>query len=260
MLGYIFLAILLVNSISFAIVSRSHKELVDTGKRSTGPNGSTTYLLCGGIFPSRYENLEWILDSRILRGGVHILSYQNFGFDPRIVAEQLECDIRAKNRFAIFITTSVGSEIPFFMEKRRFAHVAIDPCLGRQSLCRSNSEFAHAVSIILEFVAFLLGWLSYLPVVKTSIGYCSLALFADSMYWATKNFKVEEAAIDGLVISTEDEVIDPDWAEQHIETDKEICKRKIPCRHTDMEIANATYATDLSIILGEVGNGFSRFC
>lgn len=253
MLKYVIVA-LIANAVSFFIVARLNKHVINHGVWQTNFNETTTYLICG-MMPRGADPFDWLLDENCpVEGGVHVIFYQNFGFDPRVAAVQLSSDIYRKSRNAIFITMSIGAEIPLLLGTQH-QHIAIDPCLGRQSLKRFNGILSHIVAIILEAIVFVLGWLAFLPIIRSGENRFSLALYADWLYWATADLDLEEhVSIDGLITSSHDKIIDSDWLDEHINVRNSRCRRKIPCGHCDVENFGSVYKADLSSILQCVTN------
>ena len=174
MLKYIFI-ILFLNAFTFFFWRKNRSGIVNQGIYRTEVNDATTYLIAG-MLPQSDEPFSWLLDENCpIKGGVHVISYQNFGFDPRAAAAQIGRDIFERGRTAILITMSLGAEITMYLGEPA-KHVAIDPCFGRQSLSRFNNLPAHIVTILLEIGVFVLGWLAYLPIIKSGSKRYTLAL------------------------------------------------------------------------------------
>ena len=249
MLKYVIIIALAVNAISFFIVARLNKHVINRGVWQTGFNETTTYLICG-MMPRSEQPFDWLLDENCpIRGGVHVVSYQNFGFDPRVAANQLGYDICCRSRNAIFITMSIGAEIPLLLSTQH-QHIAIDPCLGRQSLKRFNGVLSHVATIGLEAIVFVVGWLAFLPIIRSGEKRFSLALLADWLYWATANLSLEESVfLDGIITSSYDEIIDGTWLDERVNAHSENCRRRVPCGHCDVENFGSVYKADLSSIL-----------
>lgn len=248
MLKYVIFA-LIANAVSFYIIARLNKHIINRGVYQTNFNETTTYLICG-MMPRSAEPFDWLLNENCpIKGGVHAIFYQNFGFNPHVAAYQISEDIYRRSRNAIFITMSLGAEIPLLLSIQS-QHIAIDPCIGRQSLKRFDNVFYHIVAILLELVVFVLGWLAFLPVIKSGENRFSLALYADWLYWATIDLGLEDPVpIDGLIISRYDDCVNGDWLDEHVTTYNEHCKRKVPCGHCEVEEFGPIYKADLSSIL-----------
>lgn len=253
MLKYVIFA-LIANAVSFCIIARLNKHIINRGVYQTNFNETTTYLICG-MMPRSAEPFDWLLNENCpIEGGVHAIFYQNFGFNPHVAAYQISEDIYRRSRNAIFITMSLGSEIPLLLGTQH-QHIAIDPCFGRQSLKRFKGVLIHIFAIILELIVFVLGWLAFLPIIRSGESHFSLALYADWLYWATVNFNLGDCiSIDGLITSSYDKIIDGAWLDEHVHICEPNCKRKIPCGHCDVENFGSVYKADLSSILQYVTN------
>lgn len=241
----------LINAVSFFIVARRNKHIINQGVRQTNANETTTYLL-SGMMPRRANPFDWLLDGSCpVKGGVHAIFYQNFGFDPREAAWQIGNDIIDGRRKAIFITMSDGGQIPLLLERIQYQHIAIDPWLGRQSLKRFN-VLSHIAAIILEAIVFVLGWLAFLPLIHCGQNRFSLALLADWLYWGTADLKLgDQVSLDGMVTSSYDNIIDKNWLSQHIDVD-EHCWYGVPCGHCDIGTFGSVYKVLLRLILSRV--------
>lgn len=248
MLKYVIIVALIANAISFFIVAKLNKHVVNQGVWQTNFNETTTYLICG-MMPRSADPFDWLLDESCpISGGVHAIFYQNFGFNPHVAAYQIGDDIYRRSRNAVFVTMSIGAEIPLLLGAQH-QHIAIDPCLGRQSLKRFNGILSHVVAIILEVIVFVLGWLAFLPIIRSGENRFSLALLADWLYWGTADLKLEDQiSLNGIITSSYDGIIDNNWLSQHIDVN-EHCWRKIPCGHCDIRNFGSVYKADLSSIL-----------
>ncbi len=223
----IIISMLLLNAISFTLVAVFNKHL-SIKAYIRGSDRATTYLIGDELSNERlFEQL--MLDDNAITGTIKLMSFQNFGFNPMIAAAQLRKDVEATKasdnapmtialnddleRPIAVISSLLGSEVPIFVMGGDIKHIAVDPCFGCRSLRTKNVGSLQWLSALLQIVVFLLGWLSYVPIIKYSkSGRCSLALYADMFYWTVADVKTENGIyIDGLVVNEDDKNINSEW-------------------------------------------------
>lgn len=261
--------IILLNVVSFYIVSNLNKNMRIKNLHK-GHNKITTYLI-PGMAPDNNNPFGWLLgDNSPLRGDIRVLSFQNFGYDPRAVAKQLDKDIELikrqddvssrsvdrmlgrhfyhQKRKVVLVSMSMGAQVPLFMACEGVKHVAISPCFGSQNL-KLNAYALHWITIALELLVALLGWIAYLPIIKIGNSRFSLALYVDWIYWSTVDLVTGDLQVDGLITSDFDKLIDNKWIYDHVKIRNLYCDRRIHCGHCDIEKHSKAYVYHINSIL-----------
>lgn len=249
--------ILLVNSISYLFAASRRKGIVIRGINPT-EIGKPTFFLVGGVGAKGSKAFDWILSKKILDGGITLIDYQNFGFNPFIAADQIRYYLTQNPRKAVFVSTSLGSEVVQLYVQADpvdpcYYHLMINPCLGGESV----EKWAWMLTAILmpfaRVVEFVLGWISFLPLIPANGGqggWQSLTLMLDQYYWTIKSVGLNgEIAADGLIISTLDQVINNDYLDSRVTVDGPSCKREIHARHLDFAKFGEGYAKEVAYII-----------
>lgn len=269
-----FFCIMALNILSFTIVANANKHMVfrKIRKGYSGHGRSTTYLI-PGMAPNNKDPFGWLLDkdSPIL-GDIQVLSFQNFGYNPRVVARQIERDIRQtrlqdadvdhstkmptllrcslRRRQIYFITVSMGAQVPFYVVSVNIKHIAISPCFGRQSLLALKPSIIHYFTIALKVAVLLLGWIAYLPIIKIGKDYYSSVLFADWLYWSTIDTgHFNNLHLDGLITGTQDTLVDNEWIRHNVTLLNPLCDHSLNCGHCEMGEHGDSYTMCISKII-----------
>ena len=270
--------VILFNALSFFIIANFNKNMRIRNLHK-GHNKITTYLI-PGMAPDNHNPFGWLLDGESpLRGEIRELSFQNFGFDPRVVARQLDIDIDfirkqdyvsnssvkrligrhidTRERQIVLISMSMGAQIPLFMESEKIEHIAINPCYGSQSL-KLKVQTIHWIAIVLELLILPLGWFSYLPIIKIGDSYFSLALYADWIYWSTIEIVGGDVYVDGLITSDFDKLINNNWVHDHVRILNPYCDRRVHCGHCDVKNHREAYVYHIKSILRVIIDPYLR--
>lgn len=270
--------VILFNALSFLIIANFNKNMRIRNLHK-GHNKITTYLI-PGMVSDNHNPFGWLLDDESpLRGEIRELSFQNFGFDPRAVARQLDEDIDlirrqdfasnhsaklllghhidTRERQIVLISMSTGAQVPLFMASEKTGHIAVNPCYGSQSL-KLNVRTIHWIAIALELLILPLGWLSYLPIIKIGDSYFSPALYADWIYWSTIELVGGDIYVDGLITSDFDKLINNNWIYDHVKILNLYCDRRVHCNHCDTKNHREAYIHHIKSILRVIIDPYLR--
>ena len=132
------------------------------------------------------------------------ITNDNFGF--RISQYRDILDKYASNK-DVAIGISIGAKA--VVESNAKNQILINPCTDPYALYKESFWPAKIFAPILQFLSFILGWLSFIPFIRGNDGYYSLAFFADQL-WAIGYGWPEPSTESniGIIISTDDEFLD----------------------------------------------------
>lgn len=179
--------------------------------------GGAMYYLCPGILGRAKESFEFALPCILEDEGITLVDYVNTGVDPKSVARQIVTDVEANNYRPIIISISWGDMIARCLEGEIETTdiISINPCTSTADLKPKIDTLVSLLTPLAIIGSFLLGWLAYAPIIKAPGKKCSIALAVSQFatLWLAK--EDEEIGTDtwGLILSSEDEILDNEWLE-----------------------------------------------
>lgn len=109
------------------------------------------------------------------------LNYSLLGYNPKNSGVQLSALTKSKD---YIIGTGVGCKSIIFSHHPENKRALINPMTHSIVLEPRFQIFIEYVVPVLRFIAFLLGWISVIPLIRTKKGsWCSIALLLDQLYW-----------------------------------------------------------------------------
>lgn len=195
----IFLILFLLNAISAAVwrILAHRGQLATYGSRRYGEKH---YILLAGFKnqPSNAFKTIPFKNSRVIT-----MSYSAFGFNPKTAGKQLDRLSRVEDTV---LAISLGAKSVAY-SKKEFSAIAINPCSFPGSLKPEIRDWFKSRALPLEILSFLLGWLSFLPVITADAGKYSLALLADQMFWISYGDPTEHK-FSHIILGERDWVLD----------------------------------------------------
>lgn len=214
-------------------------------------DGDKMYYLCPGILSHAHSSFNFafpILED----GGVTLVDYINTGAKPKEIAKQIARDVDMHNFNPVLITISWGETIArhFDTSDKKADIISIDPCT---SLDDTKRRFDVLITLLMPLVQigyFILGWISYLPIIKAPEKNYSLSLVANQLgnLWTGRDNKEIGHNTWGLILSKEDEFLDGDWLEEKYQLPNERVEY-VDSTHANTIQAGRKYQTAVSNLL-----------
>lgn len=135
------------------------------------------------------------------------LKFSYFGYSPKSAGKQLE---NLMDDGDIACGVSVGAKtIEYSNLPTGSRAILINPC-SHPKVLKSPFRYLTKLSPLVEVLSYSLGWLSVLPIIPADMGQkTSFALLADELFWIGWGDPEINTTNTGVVISTEDEFLDP---------------------------------------------------
>ena len=213
----VFYALILVNSGSYAIY-RSKKNGVAKLrlKRKVEDGGKMTYCLPGlKSDPEKafkFQEKASIHEKNFIIGGITYVCYEDTGFNPKTIAEQIVNDIKTHNYEPIIISVSVGDQVARIVEQEvdNLKIVAINPATNIECLKCEVYTMLIVKQFFSSFFLTLIGWIAQLRLVKTDSKKNQSLILANDMknYLIKSNLEVGKQATKGLILSRYDKMLD----------------------------------------------------
>ncbi len=171
----------LISCAFYAILSEKFAKSVDIEDVRKSKNGKVVYFIDGVGFKTPIS-LNSMLDNIPEDVGICLIRYKNTGFDLRYASKIIfrhMFNYKSKDITVISVFTGhLLANQPLYPE---ICEIAINPYFGKFSLKKSHQDLLYFLPII-EFGTFLIGWLAYLPLFKSSGNQrYSIRLFVDHL-------------------------------------------------------------------------------
>lgn len=179
--------------------------------REAGPDEPTNYLLAGmANQPGNAYN--FLIDK--LDGGIVLVEYTNYGFDPDAVAQQLR-EHSAGNYKSVYYTLSLADHVIRRLEQDALENevfYSLNPCVASYALSEEGHRQADEYDPIAKIVCYAAGWISTaIPLTTDESGNTySLALLVDQLDVIKYDDPDPSSLrrVSGIVLSSEDIFLD----------------------------------------------------
>ena len=195
------LALLLMNTVTAAIYKiyymLANKDDLFTHVRqhldnsNNGDDGiNTNYFLIPGFLNQSVRSFAFLDKLLEHNCDIYYMDYDNHGYDPEHYAERLfdkvtevtkEQKKSGKNIENTAISISMGDQILDPVSEVFDQIITINPCTYNVFLSSKYRALITIASPFLLITEFLLGWLSFMPMIQADYNYFSVALIADQL-------------------------------------------------------------------------------
>ena len=165
---------------------RQHLDSSNNGDDGT----NTNYFLIPGFLNQSVRSFAFLDKLLEHNCDIYYMDYDNHGYDPEHYAERLfdkveevtkeqkKSGINIEN---IAISISMGDQILDPVSEVFDQIIAINPCTYNIFLSSKYRALITIASPFLLITEFLLGWLSFMPMIQADYNYFSVALIADQL-------------------------------------------------------------------------------
>ena len=138
------------------------------------------------------------------------LRYSCFGFNPRNAGAQIH---RLAKRKDYIVGISIGCKAIAYSATSANRRCFINPMTHYITLKPRYQTLIRFWTPIAEVLSYALGWLSFIPFIKTATGdHYSLALLVDQLFWTgygdPSYDKIKDMSLTGVILSADDEYLD----------------------------------------------------
>ena len=208
----ILLVVLALNSVSYAIVALLgifNRGVDIVTVRDGCENGGAVYLI-GGCKSRTVGQFEFMLEAVPEEMAIYLVEYRNSGFNIKeataMITEHMEAGGYEKVTFVAF---SMGYQLAARSARESDKIIALNPCAGEATLMPFYRNATVALPIGYAG-SFLMGWASYLPIIKVCPEpYYSPLLLLDQCAACSNNDTVEKYPFrpDVLILGRFDQVV-----------------------------------------------------
>lgn len=244
---WMFITVWVLNIGTFSMVRLNFRGMRPIRLRRAPDGGAMTYIV-SGLLSRTPEAFDFLLkDWHPERSGITYLEYQNFGFDPEVAGRQLARDIKKHGYYnSTIISASLGYQVSYYGAMGTTTEIAICPCIGVEAIAPRAQKLLRLVPLG-QIAVFILGWLAYIPLIKTASGQnYSLALLIDQ-YAACARHAPQHPTLgpgDMWIKAVDDEILDNNVLYQYFK-----CTGSVPYPaeggHCDFEHHGSQYLADM---------------
>ena len=165
---------------------RQHLDSSNNG----GDDINTNYFLIPGFLNQSVRSFAFLDKLLEHNCDIYYMDYDNHGYDPEHYAERLFDKVtevtkeqKETGRFIenIAISISMGDQILDQVSEVFDQIIAINPCTYNTFLRSKHRKLITLASPFLLITEYLLGWLSFMPLIQADYNYFSVALIADQL-------------------------------------------------------------------------------
>ena len=167
-------------------------------------------VLIAGFFTQPFSAYRELCQAHLAQE-IYVI-YSCFGWNAKNSAAQLDEALKKYTGKVNIYAISVGDKIARSMTRCNHIY-SINPCPNPCVLRNEWQRKLPPLAILLEAVAFVLGWLSVIPAIPTDDSPYSLALIADQLWEISVNrsTKPYNKSLTSFVLSSKDEYINNDF-------------------------------------------------